>query len=85
MTRMEAEAVMGGPPGNYCRPGEPLHGYRPREVADPEIRQWVGSTMMVWVIFDGRGRVSGKLIFGGRCLPEPEPSPFDRLRRLLSW
>jgi hypothetical protein len=88
MTRAQVEAILGGPPGNYCRPGQPLRGLKPRALADPEIRQWIGSSLIVSVIFDGKGRVSGKMFAGGGpCLPmaEPDPSLLDRLRRLLPW
>jgi hypothetical protein len=87
MTRMQVEAIMGAPPGDYRRPGGLLGNRKLREPADPNVRTWVGDTLTVMLLFDDQGRVLAKLIFGGPCLPgaAPEPPILDRLRRLLPW
>src|SRR5262249_23254265 len=88
MTAAQVRAVMGGPPGNYTKPGGPVSDWPASR--GPVHQLWVGDDLTIAVLFNDRGRVKSTLVVGGcGCprLPEPdrEPSLWERLRRLLPW
>jgi hypothetical protein len=88
MTAAQVRAVMGGPPGNYSKPGGALSDWSASR--GPVHQEWVGDDLIITVLFNDRGRVKGALVIGGcGCarMPEPEREPTlsDRLRRLLPW
>jgi hypothetical protein len=79
MTQAEVEAVLGAPPGDYAaRPGFVVGVEREGDNQGPRSETWRADGAQLRVVFDGQGKVQGKVYI--LATVTREPSLAERVR-----